>query len=131
VWQAKYNAARSTQARLIVPGWRHSDGSLWRINPLVTVRAPFLSLDMELLIASVSYMLNAYRSRHTERTVGSVDGYQPDPGQVRLRRHRKNQHKGGAGRTSSPPATAFINEHAGTRQHVGADRPATGHRWPR
>ena len=26
--QAKYDAARGTQARLIVPGWRQSDGSL-------------------------------------------------------------------------------------------------------
>ena len=86
VWQAKYNAARGTQARVIVPGWRQSDGSLWRINQLVAVRVPFLSLDMELLIAGVSYQLNAHRGRHTELTVGPVDGYQPDPGQVRKHR---------------------------------------------
>lgn len=97
VWQAKYNAARGTQARVIVPGWRQSDGSLWQINHLVNVCVPFLSLDMELLIAGTSYMLNAFRGRHTELTVDPVDGYQPDPGQVKLRRHQKNQHKGGAG----------------------------------
>ena len=97
VWQAAYNAARGTQARVIVPGWRQSDGSLWRINQLVNVRVPFLSLDIELLIAGTSYMLNAFRGRHTELTVGPVDGYQPDPGQVKQRRHRKNQHRGGAG----------------------------------
>ena len=72
VWQAKYNAARGTQARVIVPGWRQSDGSLWQINHLVAVRVPFLSLDMELLIAGVSYGLNAMRGRHT--------GTDPRPG---------------------------------------------------
>jgi prophage tail gpP-like protein len=61
VWQAKYTAARGTQARIIVSGWRQSDGSLWRINHLVPVRIPFLSLDMELLIAGVSHVLNSQR----------------------------------------------------------------------
>jgi prophage tail gpP-like protein len=70
VWQAKYNAARGTLARVIVPDWRQSDGSLWRLNQLVAVRIPFLSLDMELLIAGVSYQLNAHHGRHTELTVG-------------------------------------------------------------
>ena len=98
VWQAKYNAARGTLARVIVPGWRQSDGSLWRLNQLVAVRIPFLSLDMELLIAGVSYQLTAQRGRHTELTVGPADGYQPDPGQVRKHRgHHGNRHKGGAG----------------------------------
>lgn len=50
--------------------WRQSDGSLWRLN-----RIPFLSFDMELLIAGVNYQLNAHRGRHTELTVGPVDGY--------------------------------------------------------
>jgi prophage tail gpP-like protein len=96
VWQAKYNAARGTQARIIVSGWRQSDGSLWRINHLVPVRIPFLSLEMELLIAGVTYGLDGNRGRHTELTVGPVDGYQPDPGQVRQHR-QKNRHKGGGG----------------------------------
>jgi prophage tail gpP-like protein len=98
VWQAKYNAARGTQARVIVPGLRQSDGSLWRLNQLVAARIPFLSLDMEVLIAGVIYGLNEAAGRHTELTIGPADGYQPDPGQVRYHRHRsRNQHKGGAG----------------------------------
>jgi prophage tail gpP-like protein len=28
VWQAEYNAARGALSRVIVPGWRQSDGSL-------------------------------------------------------------------------------------------------------
>jgi prophage tail gpP-like protein len=80
-----------------VPGWRQSDGSHWRINHLVNVRVPFLSPGMELMIAGVSYILNASRGRHPELTVGPVDGYLADPEKVRLRRHRRNQHKGGAG----------------------------------
>jgi prophage tail gpP-like protein len=50
---------------------------------------------MELLIAGVSYQLNTHRGRHTELTVGPVDGYQPDPGQVRKHRQRRNHHNGG------------------------------------
>jgi prophage tail gpP-like protein len=72
-------------------------GSLWRINQLVNVSVPFLSLNMEPLIVGVSCMLNAFRGRHTELTVGPVDSYQPDPGRVKQRRHWTNQHKGGAG----------------------------------
>lgn len=75
VWQAKHNAARGTLARVIVPGWRQSDGSLWQLNQSVAVRIPFLSLGMELLIAGVSYQLTPHRRRHTELTVGPVDGY--------------------------------------------------------
>ena len=60
------------------------------------VRIPFLSLDMELLIAGVTYGLDNNRGRHTELTVGPVDGYQPDPGEVRQHR-QKNQHKGCGG----------------------------------
>ena len=52
------------------------------------MRIPFLSLDMELLMAGTSCMLNAVCGRHTELTVGPVDGYQPDPGQVRQHRQK-------------------------------------------
>jgi prophage tail gpP-like protein len=90
--RARHSRARH-RARLAPVGW-----SLWRLNQLVAVRIPFLSLDMELLIAGVRYQLNAHRGRHTELTVGPIDGYQPDPGQVRKHRgHHSNRHKGGAG----------------------------------
>jgi hypothetical protein len=41
-------------------------------------------------------MLDAFPGRQTELTVGPVDGYQPEPGQLGLRCHR-NQLKCGAG----------------------------------
>jgi hypothetical protein len=53
---------------------------------------------MKLLTAGVSYQLNAHRGRHMVLTVGPVDSYQADPGQVRKRRgHHGNRRKGGVG----------------------------------
>lgn len=46
----------------------------------------------------VSYQLNVSRGRHTELTVGPVDGYQPDPGHgAQAPRPHGNRHKDGAG----------------------------------
>lgn len=51
--------------RVIVPGWRQSDGSLWQLNQLVAVRIPFLSPDLELLIAGGTQNLRSGRSEAT------------------------------------------------------------------
>lgn len=56
-WEASVRAARSTLVRAKVQGWRHAAG-LWEPNALVTVRAPLLQLDHELLITEVDYELD-------------------------------------------------------------------------
>jgi prophage tail gpP-like protein len=87
-WQAKYNAARGMQLQVEVQGWRQADGKLWRINELMTLRSPYLQIDMELLCVGVTFELRPGAGRTTRLELGPVDGYQPDPGQVRARRNR-------------------------------------------
>jgi prophage tail gpP-like protein len=91
-WQMRFNAAKSIQAHISVQGWRQSDGTLWRVNTLCSVQAQYLLLDRELLIASVTYTLDDRGGRITKMVLGPVEGYTPDPAQVKV---RKNKHKEG------------------------------------
>lgn len=91
LWQAAYFGGRSTKARITVQGWRQEDGTLWRINRLVPVQVPFLQLDQDLLIAGVTFCLDP-QGRTTELELGPVQGFTPDPGQVKRRKP-----KGGSG----------------------------------
>lgn len=91
LWQAKYNAARGTQAHIDVQGYRQTEGgALWQINQIATVTSAWLQLDMPLLVAGVTYEIGS-QGRITRLECGPVEGYQPDPGQVRVRKG-----KGGA-----------------------------------
>ena len=91
MWQAIVSTARGTQAQITVPGFRQPDGSLWQINQMVPVRSPMLGLDRVLLTASVAFDLTNDGGQRTHFSLGPVEGYTPDPAQVRL-------HKGkGAG----------------------------------
>jgi prophage tail gpP-like protein len=56
-WEADVRAARSMQVSVTVQGFTQTDGSLWRPNRLVRVKAPPLLLDEDLLLAAVSYMV--------------------------------------------------------------------------
>jgi prophage tail gpP-like protein len=50
--QGRLVLTRAGNDRAHVPGWRQSDGSLWRLHQVVAVRIQFLSLDMKLLIGA-------------------------------------------------------------------------------
>ena len=86
-WQAIAGVARGTRAVITVRGWRQPDGSLWRINQRIPVNSPRLKLDRELLVAGVSFTLNR-DGRRTELTLGPVEAFAPDPGQVKLKHGR-------------------------------------------
>lgn len=55
-WEANVRIGRGSRATITVQGWRHAAG-LWQPNTLVSVKSPMLYLDMEMLIASVTYVL--------------------------------------------------------------------------
>lgn len=99
-WQASYAAGRSTQARVTVQGWHQDDGRLWAINELIPLKSTYLAVDMTLLIASVTFRLDA-NGRRTELLLGPVAGYTPDPGEVKLKKT-----KAGKGGTSDSWAGA-------------------------
>lgn len=84
-WQARHNLARGTSISVDVKGFRQPNGKLWRINQLCPVKSPWLQIDTELLIAAVSYEKDT-RGSITRMTLGPVDGYQPDPGQVKVQK---------------------------------------------
>lgn len=97
-WLMHAAYGHATQAEIIVQGWRQPDGALWQSNRVVAVQAPSLGVEKDLLIARVGFDLSPQSGRTTRLTVGPVEGYTPEPGQVRI---GKKAGKGGA----SPAAT--------------------------
>ncbi len=91
-WERNYVFGRATEAEITVVGWRQDDGALWRINQLVSVTCPWLAIDQDLLIAGVAFHLNE-GGRITVLRVGPVEGYTPDPGQVKLHCRRGKKGK--------------------------------------
>jgi len=87
-WQAAYAGGRSVEAEITVCDWRQSDGSLWRENLLVYVKSPFLQIDRKLLISKVAYLCDNEGGVRTTLTVGPVEGFSPDPGEVKLKKNK-------------------------------------------
>jgi prophage tail gpP-like protein len=86
-WQARYNAARGTEAHITVPGWQQPDKSLWKANQIVSVHSPrFLKLDRDLLVYEHRWKIDASSGSTTELGVGPQEGWTPDPGEVKRRK---------------------------------------------
>jgi prophage tail gpP-like protein len=95
-WQRNYAYGQSLKATVTVVGWRQPDGRLWTVNEMIPVTSPSLGVDQDLLIAETKFFLDDHGGRRTELLLGPVEGYTPDPGQVRI--HKKGRgHKGGSG----------------------------------
>lgn len=77
-WWADFQAGQSIKATFLVEGWRQRDGSLWQPNRLVRVRAPWLQIDDTLLIAAVTWTLDA-EGRKTEIEVAPPSAFTPEP----------------------------------------------------
>lgn len=78
-WEAKIRAARSEQVSVTVQGWTQSDGSLWRPNQIVRVRAPWLGIDGERLISEVSYQLSENGPTVAVISLDRKDAFVPEP----------------------------------------------------
>lgn len=90
LWQARYNAARGSEATVTIPGWHQPDGSLWRENQIVPVHMPrFLKLDRDLLVVGVKYS-DGKAGAQTQMALGPAEGWTPDPAQVK-NRDKKNK----------------------------------------
>lgn len=61
-WEASSRAGKSSPFTVNVRGWRQGNGELWKINQLVQVKDPLLSVDGEFLISAVTYTLSAQGS---------------------------------------------------------------------
>ncbi len=87
-WEMRYAFGRATLADIEVTGWRQPDGSLWVVNKMVSVDCTPLQINADMLIAGVSYRYDPSRGKTCLLTVGPPEGFTPDPGEVRLRKHR-------------------------------------------
>ena len=54
----------------------------------------WVGVDQDLLVVRVEFALNATGGRITRLTVAPVEGYTPDPGEVRIRKKRHGKKKG-------------------------------------
>lgn len=99
-WMMNYAAGQATQASLQLRGgdvsaWRQPDGTLWQINQLGPVTVPQLAIDQDLLVVKVTLGLNDRGGHHTELEIGPIEGYVPDPAEVKLKKGKRG--KGGSG----------------------------------
>lgn len=97
-WERNYAFGRSTELNVTVLGWYDAAGNLWRINRLITATVPWCEVDQDLLISGVTFRIDAQGGRVTHLSLGPVEGFTPDTGQVRLKTKRGARgHKGRAG----------------------------------
>ena len=95
IWQRQFAYGQATKASVTVSGFRQNDGTLWQPNQIVPARIPYLGIDADLLVVRVRYRLDGYNGHVTELDLGPVEGYMPDPGEVKL--HKVKGAKGGSG----------------------------------
>jgi prophage tail gpP-like protein len=93
-WQRNFAFGQATKLHWTLPGWRQPDGSLWQPNQLVPVTSSYMSIDQDLLVARWQISLDASGGHITTLELGPIEGYTPDPGQVKLHKHRGKKGRG-------------------------------------
>lgn len=77
-WEALGNAGKGVSATVTVQGWMQAPDRLWAANEMVSIDAPWLGLDRELLVAEVEYRLDEGGTR-TELTLAPPEAFTPEP----------------------------------------------------
>ena len=78
-WEANTRLGKSAQANVTVQGWRQTvGGPLWEPNLLVMVRAPWLSLEGEMLVKGVSFSKGSGGTT-TALELVSPQAFEPEP----------------------------------------------------
>jgi prophage tail gpP-like protein len=95
-WQRNYAYGQSIEAEVRLAGWRQPDGTLWATNQLIPVTAPSFGVDQDLLVAKTQFTLDDRDGHVTTLTVGPIEGYTPDPNEVKNHKHKRaNRHPSG------------------------------------
>lgn len=77
-WERNVRKGRSAKATVTVQGWRQSQGGpIWDINMLVQVYLPWLQINGEMMVSSVTFR-KSDRGTITELEIASPDAFQPD-----------------------------------------------------
>lgn len=58
-WEARNRAGKSRNLEYEVQGWTQSNGDVWPLNAMVSVKDSFLGINNSLLIAAVSFSLDS------------------------------------------------------------------------
>jgi len=90
-YERAYRAAKALQTTYTVQGWRQESGALWKPNMLVRVHDAIIGFDTEMVIASLSWILDEQGMR-TQITVGPPDGYRTKAGKL-----KKSKRQAGGG----------------------------------
>jgi prophage tail gpP-like protein len=92
-WEVRRRMAEGTEATVTVNGWlQEEDGGLWETNQMVPVKAPWLALDRELVISSITYSYDESGEK-TALTMTLPDAFLPDS----KRKAKKEKGKEGSG----------------------------------
>ncbi|HVE20658.1 MAG TPA: contractile injection system protein, VgrG/Pvc8 family [Acidocella sp.] len=90
-WHLNYALGRSTKATATVVGWRQDDGTFWAPNLMVTIIAPVIGVNEDLLIYSVLFRLTANGGHETVLTLTPVQAAQPNPRELRQKKGKKGR----------------------------------------
>lgn len=96
-WEANTRLGKSAEAQITLQGWRQSPGGpLWEPNMLVTVSAPWLQLEGEMLIRQVVYEKDDDGTT-VQLSVVSPQAFEPEPpdGKQPKKPRRGGKSKGG------------------------------------
>lgn len=97
-WECTVRAARSVTLNVTVQGFRQESGKLWEPNALTEVKIPFLRLEQELLISSVTFRREASSGSITTLQLKDPKAFQPEP------KTEQSKGKSGGGGRSGPDA---------------------------
>lgn len=78
-WEATVRAARAGTLEVSVQGWAQADGTLWPVNALVSVDAPQVGIEGDMLITQARYQLSNEGGTVTTLSLKRPDAFAPEP----------------------------------------------------
>lgn len=77
-WEMNRRKGRSLQVQVVVTGWRDANGQLWTPNSIVSIEAPNLKVQSELVIVECSW-IRGEQGTQTEMLLMPKEALQPEP----------------------------------------------------
>lgn len=81
--EAASRAGKSTKITVTVQGWTMSNGDLWPLNAMVRIRSPLLSIDEDVVITEVKFIVSDTNGITTEMQLTRPDAYLLGQGKVK------------------------------------------------
>jgi len=78
-WELANSIAEGMLITVGVQGWRQQDGSLWEVNQVTRLAAPFLGLNEDVLIKTLTFEISNNGGTTTSMTLVRPDSFDPKP----------------------------------------------------